>query len=598
MFSSKNYRHAWLLIALIALAPLWVVGMFERGYWTPDEPREGDIAWRMSVQHDRSLPHLADRLFLEKPPLSYWNAAASIQAFGNTPAAARMPNLLYAIITTVAIGMLVFSMTGAMASAIPAAIAAVVAGSTLTSYQVAIWLAPDACLVAGCAIALLGLYRGYVAVGSREKFLWYSLMHVGALMGFMAKSGPGWIVPALTMLVLVAWERRWQELKRRELWAGSLLQLAAIGAWMIAVWHEPQGEGALRVLFWNNLVGRFADLHAAGALDYASAHKNWFGKYFVELPYYLLPWTALICAALHRAWSSTRIAGAIGTPWRFAIAASLPFVLLLSLATTARSIYIAPALLGLSVLVGLWCKDIDSTLTQATVRYVAAARYTVCVFVVLLLVSLGLLNIAEPSISLLSAFVIVAIAAASSVWRSLQSQRQHRLHATLGWLYAAYALAMVVGGSAMIPQIDHWQNLKILAQAIKRDTTGHALALLQPDETTIAILDDQLQTPSITLEGSQQQQLQLVTHWLHSNAAHSLILIDLPGHASGKLTQLLNRFRKQSIPDDGILATLQRQHVARLVARYELPQGRRYALIESEQPPLLAGNAARATPKS
>jgi len=32
----------------------WCVGMFARGYWTPDEPREADIAWRMSWQADQS----------------------------------------------------------------------------------------------------------------------------------------------------------------------------------------------------------------------------------------------------------------------------------------------------------------------------------------------------------------------------------------------------------------------------------------------------------------------------------------------------------------------------------------------------------------
>jgi len=62
---------------VLALAPLWLLGMFARGLWTPDEPREADIAWRMSLQSDRTLPQLAGRPFLEKPPLSYWMSAAT-----------------------------------------------------------------------------------------------------------------------------------------------------------------------------------------------------------------------------------------------------------------------------------------------------------------------------------------------------------------------------------------------------------------------------------------------------------------------------------------------------------------------------------------
>jgi len=57
----------------------------------------------MSVQDDRTLPQLADTPFLEKPPLSYWMSAAAIDVYGDSPAAARIPNLLYAAIVALAI---------------------------------------------------------------------------------------------------------------------------------------------------------------------------------------------------------------------------------------------------------------------------------------------------------------------------------------------------------------------------------------------------------------------------------------------------------------------------------------------------------------
>ena len=55
---SLSARSLGVLIVL-ALAPLWLSGMFGRGLWTPDEPREADIAWRMSRQTDHTLPQLA-----------------------------------------------------------------------------------------------------------------------------------------------------------------------------------------------------------------------------------------------------------------------------------------------------------------------------------------------------------------------------------------------------------------------------------------------------------------------------------------------------------------------------------------------------------
>ena len=152
-------RTPWLVLAALALAPLWLLGMFDRALWTPDEPREADIAWRMSQQSDMAIPHLGGTPFLEKPPLSYWLSAAAIHAVGDSPSGDRLPNLLYALIVVAATGTLAARMAGREA----ALTAALIAGSALLAYRVAIWLAPDAAVLAGSAVALLGAYSGYCA---------------------------------------------------------------------------------------------------------------------------------------------------------------------------------------------------------------------------------------------------------------------------------------------------------------------------------------------------------------------------------------------------------------------------------------------------
>lgn len=578
----KLLKNTWPLIALLALAPLWALGLFNRGYWTPDEPREADIAWRMSIQTDRTLPHLADAPFLEKPPLSYWLSAAAIHAFGDSPSSARLPNLFYATITVLAMGALVYTMAGPAA----AIIAALVAGSAFDAYQVAIWLAPDACLVMGCAVALLGMYRGYAATASREKLAWYTLMHVGALLGFMAKSGAAWVFIGLTWLVLLAWERRWNELKRWQLWAGLPIQLVFIGIWIVAVLHEANGAQALRVLFWNNLAGRFTDIHASGALNYASGHQNWPGKYLVELPYYLFPWTLLAAAALQRAWTMCRINNLAGTAWRFAIAASLPFLLLLSVASTARSVYAAPALLGMSVLIGLWAADFRIT-TRWTDIAISGTRYCAGALALFVVVALGIMAFAgsDAFVLMMTALLAVAGIAGFALWASAVSQRQRRFYWSISWAYAAYLAAITVGGSVLFVQIDQWQNLGALAQQIQQDLGNGTLALLSPDETTIAMMDHQLRTPFTILDGTAQEAPQLAVAWFYSHAQQGLILINLPGHAEGKLSQLLTRAHPKKTPDDGILQTLEQDNIAHVVKRYALPQGRRYALVASVNTP-------------
>ncbi|HEY2845958.1 MAG TPA: glycosyltransferase family 39 protein, partial [Bryobacteraceae bacterium] len=101
-----NQPRTLALWTAIALLFAWCVGMFGRGYWTPDEPREADLAWRMSWQTDKAVPLLAGEPFCEKPPLTYWLAAWSIAALGDQAWAARLPNLLYALITALGVGLL------------------------------------------------------------------------------------------------------------------------------------------------------------------------------------------------------------------------------------------------------------------------------------------------------------------------------------------------------------------------------------------------------------------------------------------------------------------------------------------------------------
>ena len=221
----------------LALLLAWSVGILGRGYWTPDEPREADIAWRMSWQPDKAVPLLAGEPFCEKPPFAYWVAGASIGLFGKSAWAARLPNLVYALITSLGVGLLARRAAGPLAGW--AAAAAI--GTLLLTYQVDIWLATDAPLLAAVAVALLGAYRGFYARHGAERLRGYTLMHAALGIGFLCKSAAAWMVPVLVLGTLALWERRWRELRRWELYAGLALQAALILTWVWFVYTGPEG---------------------------------------------------------------------------------------------------------------------------------------------------------------------------------------------------------------------------------------------------------------------------------------------------------------------------------------------------------------------
>ena len=563
---------------MLALAPLWLIGMFDRGLWTPDEPREADIAWRMSSQADRTLPQLAGTPFLEKPPLSYWMAGGSIAVFGDSAAAARIPNLLYAAIAALAVAALALSMG---LPAVPALIAALVALSALTAYRVTIWLAPDACLLAGCAVALLGAWLGLRSPAGARKAGGYALLHLGAAIGFMAKSAPGWLVPGLALVTLIVWERRWQELRRWELYAGLTLQALIIVPWIVAVARSAHGADALRTLFWNNVVGRFTQVSSPASLDYTTGHHNAPGKYLFELPLYLLPWTLVAAAALVRAWTRMREPGALGAAWRFALSASVPFLVLLSVAATARDIYAAPALLGFGLLAGLWAEDARRLPRRGDAAAALGTVALVGVLAAALGVALAVFSAAGFGAPALYAAAAVGVVAASAVALgfAVRAQRNGDYPRSLAWSYAGYALALCLAARLMLPVVDRWQDLPALAARIHSDTAQQPLALLDPDETTIAMLDHGLATRFTVLASGAPGPRGTVSGWFAAHGQSARVLVLLPGHASGALTEFLGRFHPLPAPGDGVAGALTAAGAAALVARYELPQGRRYALL-------------------
>jgi 4-amino-4-deoxy-L-arabinose transferase len=574
-------RSAGLLVVL-ALAPLWLLGIFGRGLWTPDEPREADIAWRMSLQSDRTLPHLAGVPFLEKPPLTYWMSAAAFTVFGDSAPAARTPNLLYALVGALSVAALALAMQADVAAAV---IAAVVAMSALTAFRVSVWLAPDACLLAGCALALLGAWRGYRAAPGAAKAAGYALMHLGAAVGFMAKSAPGWLVPALALLTLIAWERRWQELRRWELYAGFAVQALLIGPWLLALLREDHPGEPLRALFWHNIVGRFTKVASPAALDYTSGHRNSPGKYLLELPLYLLPWTLVVAAALVRSWQHRRGAAAEGTRWRFALCASVPFLALLSFAATARDVYAAPALLGFGLLAGLWAHEAPHAPGLIDRFAVRVSRYLVALIAWALAAALAVFAAAGEvpwPIGVTAALAVIG-AAHGALLLAVRSARAGDVQRSLGWLYSGYGAALCLAALVALPIIDRWQDLPALARRIHADTAGERLALLDPDETTIAMLDFRLKTPfTILTTGADMADggaPRLVAEWFKSAGSEARVLVLLPGHAPGEVTRWLGRFLPIVPPGDGSSGWLISAGTAVVVQRYELPQGRRYALL-------------------
>jgi 4-amino-4-deoxy-L-arabinose transferase-like glycosyltransferase len=510
---------------------LWCAGLFGRGYWTPDEPREAALAASMR-EDPRALPSLAGAPFAEKPPLSYWLAGESMERLGAKAPAARLPQLGYALMGFVAVWVLARLLIGdTLTSRTTAPAAALVFATGALAYQVQVWLDTDALLLAGVAMALAGMYAALAiaerGAGTRNaRWRAYLVMHVGLTLAFFAKNFAAWLVPVLTFLCFIVWERRWRELARWELYLGALLPASCIVLWALAVAAQPNGSQLLRVLFWNNLFGRALPIAAEARFNYASGHANSPGKYLIELPLYLLPWTAVAGAALCAAWPGARRAGPRRSAWRFALCAAVPGLLVLSLATTARGIYAAPCMVGFALLVGLWAADAVRTRRALTVTAVLIATLATVVLTGTLALQVTVLRSSDAALCL---SVLAAIAAIAASFRT-GFYPGPSAAIDIRRLAVSWSVLLSLGTLSLIGAANSIQDLPMLASRVAQAAGAKPLLLWAPDETTLAWA--QLYLPSgswSAMDGADAPAGAELAGRLH-DAPNTVVVSLIPGH--------------------------------------------------------------------
>ena len=477
---------------LLLLLPVACVSLFGRVYYTPDEPREASLIASMSAQPLSALPQLAGETFAEKPPLLYWLGAVATDALGATPAASRVPNLLYLLTAVFALAWLATRAAGAGAGFATG----IVTGTALQLYVVESWLATDAPLLAGVALALAGSYAALTADTRRARLGAYLVFHLGLLLAFFAKGPAGWLVPVAAYLTVVGAERRWRELVSVELWAGVPLVLGVIAAWVYAVAAAPGGHEALRILFWYNLIGRVVPLAAPTGLAYAGGHQNSPAKYLLELPLYLLPWTPLAFAAARRVVRGWRERGLPGTATRLAVGAIVPATLLLSLAATARGVYYGPPLLGFALLIGLYAGSAGAALDRTDRACWRLCGWLIAALALVLASAALLAGLAPGSADTLgiALAIIAAGAGLSAAWLALRLPVAAA--GAMPRLALALALSLTIAVGPLYRELNHWQSLETVAARVRAAAAGAPLLLVGADETTLALAS--LYLPEVT----------------------------------------------------------------------------------------------------
>jgi len=476
----------WPLLVLLLLLPLWSIGLFHRGIWMPDEPREYAIGFDMLNQGDLLIPRLGGDPFLEKPPLAYWAQSASMHLFGASAAAARVPNLLWALLAALCIGMLAGDLAPSGRRAQAAILAALTFGTMILVLQVQMWLATDAPLVAMTAAALLSAWRLMHASAKPQQLGYGSMLGVSLAGAFLAKNGFGLLVPVLALLGWLAWERRLRCLLQWPLWAAAGWFALCVAPWLIALVNQPDGREHLHVLLWDNLVTRFLPVNANA--DYDLGHRGSGWKFLLRLPVYVIPWTLAWWAAGRWSVRVLRTPSQMRSAVRFCIAATLPACLALLISRTGRDIYFAPALLGGSALLALWLTACTDSFSRVDRLLLAVTERAMQVLVVLLVVAtiglIALLGFDPFSFAVMLAFA-ASVLAGTYLARAGSDPALRSMIGTTGVFLVALGMFEVV----VFPMIDGAENVGALVVRAEARLKSDRVALYCGDETIRATLD-------------------------------------------------------------------------------------------------------------
>jgi len=210
--------------------------------------------------------------------------------------------------------------------------------------------------------------------------------------------------------------------------------------------------------------------------------------------------------------------------------------------------------------------------------------WTVAVVVIVLLAAAALVVSADPAAMPLwpAAAVggLVSIVALAVARRQLQ---RSGWFAMLRASFAAFSLVLVTTAVSVIPAIDRWQDLASLLRSIDHDVGSRALAIYTPDETIVAVVDRTL--------GARRSDVARVLNieegrQLYAREQATVLLVLLPGRGHGPVYERLRSLGiKSKTPAESAAVRELTQELGLSVERiYELPQGRRYALLSCRQP--------------
>ena len=329
------------LLGILAFAfLLFFPGLGARDFWTPVEPRYGEIVRIMFAKGEWIVPTVNGDLYTDKPILFFWIALGAAKLLGGVNEwTIRFPAALGGVgfvMSTYIFGRDFFNARVGVISAVVLA----------TAYRV-IWESRWAHIdMLFGAFFVLSVYFGARTLlrrgGPNEILLAYVFMALGTL----AKGLIGLVLPGLLFTAVMLTYRDWSMFRRAKPVLGVAIILFITVPWVFLVSKATDGKWLRDFIYVHHFL-RYTD---------GAGHRRPLFYYFTTLPVDFLPWTVVAIPAV--------IGGACRENLRrphvqLCLLWFLTIFVFFSLSDTKRQLYLLPLMPTLALLVGNYINSVS-----------------------------------------------------------------------------------------------------------------------------------------------------------------------------------------------------------------------------------------------
>jgi 4-amino-4-deoxy-L-arabinose transferase-like glycosyltransferase len=218
-----------------------------------DNMRFAEVSREILETGDTVMMHLGGDIYIDKPPLHFWNTALSYRLFGVNTFAARFPSALFALIGF--FGVLFFCLSVDRENPKTGIYAALFLVSNYGYAYYARTVRLDMEYSVLFSLSLISFYMGYESVKRKSAVIFYLLFWFFMGMAFLVK-GPVAFISLLIVPIYLLIRRDWERLRFGLFASTALALIVTITPWAMLLYSHPDFDKYLGLLKTSTIMTR------------------------------------------------------------------------------------------------------------------------------------------------------------------------------------------------------------------------------------------------------------------------------------------------------------------------------------------------------